>query len=55
MEEYSDGNTWTTSSNTHTEQHGTPLDGRGGGHNTCHETAPDEAGAPPRGGSNDCI
>ena len=29
-EEHSDGHTWTSGSNTHTEQHGTPLDGRGG-------------------------
>ena len=33
-EEYSDRHTGTSGSNTHTEQHGTPLDGRGTGHNT---------------------
>ena len=33
-QEHSDGHTWTSGSNTHTEQHGTPLDGRGTGHNT---------------------
>jgi hypothetical protein len=31
-EEHSDGRTRTSGSNTYMEQHGTPLDGRGTGH-----------------------
>jgi hypothetical protein len=48
-EEHSDGHTWTSGSNTHTEQHGTPLDGRGTGRNTCVCVSPETATGERRG------